>query len=115
MSDSSRPQGLQPARLLRPWDFPGKSTGVPLPGVKRGPLGVEAYSPNHWMDYQGILAIFFFFLNKEETNGGKEIPIAALSKVNYNRYFCTFSYSHLLLSNKYVTDLCSGEFLCSSR
>ena len=28
MSDSSRPQGLQPTRLLRPLDFPGKSTGV---------------------------------------------------------------------------------------
>ena len=28
MSDSLRPQGLQPTRLLHPWDFPGKSTGV---------------------------------------------------------------------------------------
>ena len=28
MSDSSRPYGLQPTRLLRPWDFPGNSTGV---------------------------------------------------------------------------------------
>ena len=28
VSDSSRPHGLQPFRLLRPWDFPGKSTGV---------------------------------------------------------------------------------------
>ena len=28
LSDSSRPYGLQPTRLLRPWDFPGKSTGV---------------------------------------------------------------------------------------
>ena len=28
VSDSSRPNGLQPTRLLRPWDFPGKSTGV---------------------------------------------------------------------------------------
>ena len=28
MSDSSRPPGLQPTRLLHPWDFPGKSTGV---------------------------------------------------------------------------------------
>ena len=27
-SDSSRPYGLQPTRLLHPWDFPGKSTGV---------------------------------------------------------------------------------------
>ena len=28
MSDSSRPHGLQPTRLLHPWDFPGKRTGV---------------------------------------------------------------------------------------
>ena len=31
MSDSQRPHGLQPTRLLHPWDFPGKRTGVPLP------------------------------------------------------------------------------------
>ena len=28
MSDSSWPHRLQPTRLLPPWDFPGKSTGV---------------------------------------------------------------------------------------
>ena len=28
MFDSLWPHGLQPTRLLRPWDFPGKSTGV---------------------------------------------------------------------------------------
>ena len=28
MTDSLRPHGLQPIRLLRPWDFPGKSAGV---------------------------------------------------------------------------------------
>ena len=28
MSDPQRPHGLQRTRLLRPWDFPGKSTGV---------------------------------------------------------------------------------------
>ena len=28
MSDSVRPHGLQPTRLLHPWDFPGKSTRV---------------------------------------------------------------------------------------
>ena len=28
MSDSLRPHGLHPTRLLHPWDFPGKSTGV---------------------------------------------------------------------------------------
>ena len=28
VSDSSPPHGLQPTMLLRPWDFPGKNTGV---------------------------------------------------------------------------------------
>ena len=28
MSNPQRPHGLQPTRLLRLWDFPGKSTGV---------------------------------------------------------------------------------------
>ena len=28
LSDPQRPHGLQPTRLLHPWDFPGKSTAV---------------------------------------------------------------------------------------
>ena len=28
VSDSLRPHGLQPTRLISPWDFPGKSAGV---------------------------------------------------------------------------------------
>ena len=36
VSNSSQPHGLYPTRLLCPWDFPGKSTGVgchaPHPG-----------------------------------------------------------------------------------
>ena len=28
VSDPQRPHGLQPSRLLHPWDFPGKSTGM---------------------------------------------------------------------------------------
>ena len=28
MSDSVQPYGLQPARLLCPWDSPGKNTGM---------------------------------------------------------------------------------------
>jgi len=33
MSDPQRPHGLQPTRLLHPWDFPGVGywSGVPLP------------------------------------------------------------------------------------
>ena len=28
LSDSLQPHGLEPTRLLHPWDFPGKNTGV---------------------------------------------------------------------------------------
>ena len=28
VSNPQRPHGVQPSRLLHPWDFPGKSTGV---------------------------------------------------------------------------------------
>ena len=42
VSNSSRPHGLQPTRLLRPWDFPGKSTAVGchclLPGCTKNSL-----------------------------------------------------------------------------
>ena len=35
VSDSSQPPGLQPTRLLHPWDFQGKSTGVGRHGLRR--------------------------------------------------------------------------------
>ena len=38
VSDSSRPHGLQPTRLLRPLDFPGESTGVGWHRRLRQPL-----------------------------------------------------------------------------
>ena len=52
MSDSSRPHGLQPTRLLCPWNFPGKSTGVgghfPSPGDLPD-LGIKLTSlASHW-------------------------------------------------------------------
>ena len=34
-SDPQRPHGLQPSRLLHPWDFPGRSTGPPLAGLEQ--------------------------------------------------------------------------------
>ena len=36
VSDYSRPHGLQSTRLLHPWDFPGKSTGVGCHRLLRG-------------------------------------------------------------------------------
>ena len=36
VSDSLRPQGLQPTRLLRPWNSPGKKTGVRCHSLLQG-------------------------------------------------------------------------------
>ena len=54
VTDSLRPHGLEPTRLLPPWDFPGKSTGVgchfPSPGHLPDP-GIEPRGLPHsrWM------------------------------------------------------------------
>ena len=65
MSDSVRPHGLQPTRLLHPWDFPGKSIGVgchclllsahwlplkSLPRLKPASLGRSAPPPRACAD-----------------------------------------------------------------
>ena len=48
MSDSSQPHGLQPTRLLRPWDFPGKSTGVGCHCLLRGKLESYMQKKSNW-------------------------------------------------------------------
>ena len=52
MSDSRRPHGLQPTRLLRPWAFPGKGTGV-------GCLWLRM----RWMQLCGSLSILWHWLS----------------------------------------------------
>ena len=41
VSDSSRPHGLQPTRLLCPWDFPGKNPGVGCHFLHQGIFATE--------------------------------------------------------------------------
>ena len=48
MSDSWRPHGLQPTRLLHPWDFPGKSTGVGCHCLLRGTCILGDKSLRRW-------------------------------------------------------------------
>ena len=45
VSDSFRPCGLQPARLLYPWDFPGKNTGVGCHFLLQGILPTLGSNP----------------------------------------------------------------------
>ena len=53
MSDSLQPHGLQSTRLLHPWDFPGKSTGV-------GCHCLLHVKPSSYSFYFLFLKIFFF-------------------------------------------------------
>ena len=48
VSDSLQPHGLLPARLLCPWNFPGKNTGAGCHFLLKGnlpDLGIEPASP----------------------------------------------------------------------
>ena len=50
VSDALRPQGLQPARLLCPWDFPGNNTGVGCHFLLQGIFPTQALTQSllHW-------------------------------------------------------------------
>ena len=58
VSDSLRPHGLQPTRLLHPWDFPGKSTGMGCHCLLRD-------QPRQHIKKQG-----HYFVNKGPSNQG---------------------------------------------
>ena len=46
VSDSLRPRGLQPARLLCPWDSPGKNTGVDCHFLIQGIFLTQGSNPS---------------------------------------------------------------------
>ena len=45
MSESLRPHGLQPARFLCPWNFPGKNTGVVYHALLQGIFPTQGSNP----------------------------------------------------------------------
>ena len=45
LSDFLRPHGRQPARLLSPWDFPGKNTGVGCYALFQGIVLTQGSNP----------------------------------------------------------------------
>ena len=50
VSDSLQPHGLQPARFLSPWGFPGKNTGAGCHFLLQGIFLTQGSNPNalHW-------------------------------------------------------------------
>ena len=65
VSDSSRHHGLRPTRLLHPWDFPGKSTGVGCHCLLQGIFPTQGSNMGlphcrqtlYCLSYQGVLAV----------------------------------------------------------
>ena len=61
--DSLRPHGLQSSRLLCPWDFPGKDTGVGCHFLLQGIFQTQGLNPSllhcrqilYWLSYKGSL------------------------------------------------------------
>ena len=66
VSDSVWPHGLQPTRLLHPWDFPGKSTGVGCHCLLHGRtlLTGKVYSPLLTRKNCHCLAFVHFHVSK---------------------------------------------------
>ena len=56
VSDSWRPHGLQPTRLLGPWDFPGKSTGVGCHCLLPTVVDLTAYTGT--VSHRNLLAVY---------------------------------------------------------
>ena len=73
VSDPQRPHGLQPTRLLRPWDFPDKSTGVGCHCLLR----ILLYqTPNNCFVH---VVLFLYFSQRSS------LPKRALIRKSWNR------------------------------
>ena len=59
MSDSLWPHGLQPTKLLCPWNFPGKNTGVGCHFLLRGIFPTQESSPHSSLPSPALAGGFF--------------------------------------------------------
>ena len=70
MPNSLRPHGLQPTRLLYPWDFPGKDTGVGCHFLLQGIFPTQGSNPGllhcrqilYWLSYKGSPCSPYFII-----------------------------------------------------
>ena len=100
MSDSLRSHGLQPTRLLCPWDFPGKSTGVGCHCLLRA-LSLNKYKSKYleessiklWKSGQTCLARYGEILNDKIHFGWVEclcLSICVYISINIFVYMCVY-------------------------
>ena len=83
VSDPQRTHGLQPTRLLHPWDFPGKSTGMGCHSW------FQLHHPIHFLKYN-IAYFVSDFLTQTHAHGDYKLLKGRLSDS------CSLLYSPLL-------------------
>ena len=59
LSTSLRPCGLQPSRLLCPWDFPDKNTGVDCYFLFQGIFLTRKLNPHLWYSFSKYCCLHF--------------------------------------------------------
>ena len=97
MPNSSRPHGLQPTRLLCPWDFPGKDAGV----------GCH-FLPKHCFNATPQLLIYCFSLHSVNRHSDGKLRRCLEHSVCGALLSDTLSYEYLLPSSPWTFSFMSS-------
>ena len=81
VSHSLRPRGLQPTRLLRPWDSPGKNTGVGCHFLLQGTFLTQGLNPG-LLHHRQILCC----LNQQDIYMATHLEIITKIKATFTIY-----------------------------
>ena len=92
VSDPQRPHGLQPSRLLHPWDFPGKSTGVGWHFLLQTQLEqVTKTRTTRKKPRNTVLGMTYYWDGKQTQAGNNREVISLLSTCfSLNDFLCYF-------------------------
>ena len=128
MFDSQRPHGLQPTRVLRPWDFPGKNTGVGCHCLLQMCTYIKSNIPKHSKSRNLSKKNKIICLHKDDTNVHSNFIVEKFGNnqmfinkwINQqtvvNIYICVHIYRlHMCiyLAIKWIINICKGHLKIS--
>ena len=115
VSDPQRPHGLQPTRLLCPWEFPGKSTGVGCHCLLRSRTQMTTILKSSYkkLQFQFLLFCTFTFLPQEQNSVRKSVKLVVrISLFKINLFFIEVKWSESHSVVFLLKDNCFTEFWC---